>query len=241
MKKISISEENYNNFKKCIIPLIGALAEITYSLNNLKKSNLLSEEQEKSLYKDEIIYSLYIAILYARPNRNAIKIFALMFDLKVDMKFEGINFKMDYLLYDINVIKESNLIWYFSVLFSYASFIRIFYNSLTNSPVSIIDYINKNFNIDSGPRKNFNKTVNFFVLLIQQLYSKEKNEKYNLKFKKEAYRTNKNFLKLIIALNKTILNVEYLDKIFRIKYKEDSIVKQFSKLLNKNRKNIIKL
>ena len=96
VRLISISKENYNNFKKCILPLIGALAEITYSLNDLKISNLLSEKQEKSLYRDEIIYSLCAATLYARTNRNVIKIFALMFDLKVDRKFEEINFKMDY-------------------------------------------------------------------------------------------------------------------------------------------------
>ena len=124
---ISISEDNYNNFKKSIIPLIGAFAEITFSLKNLKNSNLLPAGLEKSFYTDEIIYSLFIAIVYVR-NENVIEMYSSIFDIK--KYYNTISFKMDYLLYNINVIKESNLIWYFTVLFSYASFVRMFDDSL---------------------------------------------------------------------------------------------------------------
>ena len=101
--------------------------------------------------------------------------YSLVFDVKKN--YNTISFKMDYLLYDINVIKESNLIWYFTVLFSYASFVRMFDHSLTNSPVSINKYFENNFNINSGSRKDFNESVNSFVLLIKQLYSNEKKKK----------------------------------------------------------------
>ena len=231
VRLISISEENYNNFKKCIIPLIGAFAEITSSLNNLKKSNLLAADLENSLYSDEIIYSLFIAIVYTR-NENVIEMYSSIFDIKKN--YNTISFKMDYLLYDINVIKESNLIWYFTVLFSYASFIRIFNNSLKNSPDSINKYFEDNFNINSGSRKDFNESVNSFVLLIKQLYSNVQNEKYNLKYKREFCKSNKNFFKTLIALMKTLLNVEYLVNFINIKI-NNSIFKDLSNLLKKNK------
>ena len=232
---ISISEENYNNFKKCIVPLIGAIVDISIKLNDLKKEKLLSEESKNSLFfKDEIFYSLYIAIVYARPNINIIDTYKELFNMKTYWKFNEINFKMDYLLYDIKAIKESNLIWYFSVLFSYASFIRIFYNSLINSPVSINKYFENNFSKKSGSRKDFNEKVNSFVLLIQQLYSEKKIEKYELNYDKELDKSNKSFLKLLIVLMKTLLNVEYLSKIAELKYKDGTFNKIF-KLLKKNK------
>ena len=224
---ISISEDNYNNFKKSIIPLIGAFAEITFSLKNLKNSNLLHAGLEKSFYTDEIIYSLFIAIVYTR-NENVIEMYSSIFDIK--KYYNTISFKMDYLLYNINVIKESNLIWYFTVLFSYASFIRIFYNSLTNSPESINKYFENNFNTNSGSRKDFNESVNSFVLLIKQLYSNVKNENYKLEYNRELCQSNKNFFKLLIALRKTLLNVEYLVNFINIKIK-NSIFKDLSNLL----------
>ena len=140
LRLISLSEKNYINFKKSIIPLIGAFAEISNSLNILVLTEMISQDQKDSLFKDEIIYSLFIAIVYARLNTNTIEMYKAIF--KMEEKW-NVNFSMDYLFYDINNIKDSKFYWYFSVLFSYALFILIYNDNSENCPKSILEHINQ--------------------------------------------------------------------------------------------------
>ena len=89
------------------------------------------------MLKDEIIYSLFIAIIYARPSRNVIEMYMKIFEIETKWNVE---FSMDYLFYGINNVKSLYYSWYFSVLFTYAFFILIYNNSSINS---IIENINK--------------------------------------------------------------------------------------------------
>jgi len=221
LRLISLSEQNYTNFKKCIIPLIGAFAEISHSLNNLKKSNLFSQEQENALFKDETIYSLLIAIIYARINRNIIEMYMKIFQIKPNW---DINFSMDYLLYDIKNIEDSNFYWYFSILFIYASFILMYNDSPVNSPQSIIEHINKIRPKDRyAPLSVYFLSVEPFFKFIEECYKDPEIKNYEKKCFFSNCKVNKNLFYLLMSLVKTLLNVEYLSDINKDINKKNSI------------------
>ena len=244
LRLISLSEKNYINFQKCIIPLIGAFAEISSILNKLLKSNIISQEQKNALFKDEIIYSLFIAIIYARFNTNIIEMYKKIFEMEEKW---NIKFSMDYLFYDFNNIKDSKFYWYFGVLFSYALFILLYNDSPENCPKSIIDITN-NIKSDKNSNKNqfilnFFLSINPFINLINELYSNINSENYKFEYSYEYCKSNGNFLKLLISLMKTVLNVKFLSKINKINFNKDNnnnIIMKLILLLSNNKITIPK-
>ena len=235
LKLICLSEKNYKDFNKSIIPLIGSFAEITHILNKLISSRSLSEDLKKSLFNDEIIYALYIAIIYSRPNKNIIEMYKQIFEMEEKW---NINFTFDYILFDIDKIKDKNFYWYFIVLFNYSLFILIYNDSLENSPKSIIDHIDKIISNQNHNQKisNFIIAANQFINLIKGLYSDPKEKIYTIQYSVEYLKLNNYYLKLLINLMKTVLNVRFLSKINKINFNNDSsfIIKLIT-LLNENK------
>ena len=85
---------------------MGAFAEILNTFNKLIESQKISKDKKNSLLKDEIIYSLFIAIIYARPSRNVIEMYMKIFEIETKWNVE---FSMDYLFYRCSKLKEVDL------------------------------------------------------------------------------------------------------------------------------------
>ena len=237
LRLISLSEKNYMNFEKVVIPLIGAFAEISHIINKLILSGKITEDYKKSLFNDEVIYSLFIAILFLRPNRNIIEMYKQIFEM--DEKW-NINFSMDYILFDLNNIKDSKFYWYFIFLFNYALFILIYNDSIENCPKSIIEQIDKILSFQKLNKNqiisNFILSANPFIKLIKAYYSNENNENIKIQYSVEYLKSNNHYLKILINLMKTVLNVKYLSKINKINFNNDNnIIIKLLSLLNDNR------
>ena len=232
-----LSEKNYLNFKSVIIQLIGALAEITHIINKLVSENLINIEVKNSLFTDEIIYSLFIAIIGCRLNKNSIFMFKQMFELEEKWK---VKFTLNYFLFDIKYIKDLHYYWYFSSLSNYALFILLYNDSLDNCPKAIIEQMekmimNKNFNKNQSVY-NFVLTGNNFLNLIKGLYSENNNQDiFKIKYSYEILKSNSFFLKLLVNLMKTILNVRFLSKINQVCFNNNnSFIIKIIEILNAN-------
>ena len=233
LRLITLNEKNYINFTKCIIPLMGAFAEILNTFNKLIKSHKISKDQKNSLFKDEVIYSLFIAIIYARPSRNVIERYLEIFEIE---KIWNFNFSMDYLFFGINNVDSLYFEWYFSIMFSLALFILI-YNDSSKYSKNIIENINK---IMSDKNRKEIKLLSFyistvkpFINFITELYNNPEKKNYSFNCTEEELKTNKNMFQLLICLIKAMLNAQYLIEIRNINdTKRDIFINLFT-LLNR--------
>ena len=238
LRLISLSEKNYLNFKNVIIPLIGAFAEISHTLNQLVSSGKISIDVKKSLYNDELIYSLFIALMTFRPSKTSIEIYNQIFELE---KKWNIHFSLDYLILDVGNIDDSKFYWYFSFLYNFVLFILIYTDSLDSCPKNIIDEleqviynrIQKKQNQLIG---NFILSINQFVLLLKFLYSDIKSGNNKLQYSPDFLKTNNFYFKLLINMMKTVLNVRFLSKINKISYNvKNSFIIFMIELLSENK------
>jgi hypothetical protein len=152
----------------------------------------------------------------------------------------NINFSMDYILFDLNNIKDSKFYWYFIFLFNYALFILIYNDSIENCPKSIIEQIDKILSFQKLNKNqiisNFILSANPFIKLIKAYYSNENNENIKIQYSVEYLKSNNHYLKILINLMKTVLNVKYLSKINKINFNNDNnIIIKLLSLLNDNR------
>ena len=240
LRLISLSEKNYMNFEKVVVPLIGAFEEISHTINQLILSGKITEDYKKSLFNDEVIYSLLIAILFLRPNKNIIEMYKQIFEMEEKW---NINFSMDYILFDFNNITDSKFYWYFIFLFNYALFILLYNDSIDNCPKSIIEQIDK---ILSSQKLNENQIISNFILsanpfisLIKGYYSNINNDNIKIQYSVEYLKSNNYYLKILINLIKTVLNVRFLSIINKINFNKDSnIINKLLSLLNENKNRI---
>ena len=242
LRVISLSEKNYLNFQKIIIPLICSFAEISHNFNKLVSKGFLTQEKKKSLFNDEVIYSLFIAIINTRPSKNVIEAYTLIFELEPKW---NINFSLDYLFFDVNNIKDTNFLWYFSFLYTYALFILIYNDSLDNCPKSMIEEMDKILSkkvVNQNPIiSNFILSVSQFINLLKRLYTDNKEHNFQLNFSLDFLKSNYYYLKLLIIIMKTVLNVRFLSKINKISYNiNNSYIIRMMELLSENKITIKK-
>jgi len=240
LKLISLSENNYNNFKNIIIPLIGSFSEIIHDLNNLNSSKIISNKYKDILFKDQIIYDFYIILANSNIQTNIISAYQKIFE--IDTNFNNINKAIDYpIIININKIKISNinLYWHFKIVYSFAAFILLYTDSADKIPIEYISQLNSineyiNNNIKNENEANILKYINPFVSLVNIYYS-GKFDDLNNKFINYFYLINENssYLKNIILCIKIILNSKNLLDLNGIKIESSYISKQidlFSKL-----------
>ena len=140
-KFICYSKNNYENFKKIIIPLLGALGEINHVHPNDKINNLYSKN----------IFSLLYIIIISSSFPLAIK--------KAYMKITGIynddklNLNFDDLILDANKLNISSFMWYSYILTMILEYILLRFNDINKIPKNIIKqlqslqiYVDKNSN-----------------------------------------------------------------------------------------------
>ena len=237
LRLISLSEKNYLNFQKIIIPLIGSFAEISHIFNKLVSKGFLTKDQKKSLFNDEVIYSLFIAIINTRPSKNVIEAYIKIFELEPKW---NIKFSLNYFFFDVSNIKDNNFLWYFSFLYTYALFILIYNDSPDNCPKSIILEMDKILSqkiVNNNPIiSNFILSVSLFINLLKRLYADNKEQNFQLNFSVDLLKSNYYYLKILINIMKTVLNVRSLSKINSISYNvDDSYIIRMMELLSDNK------
>jgi len=238
IKLISLSENNYNNFKNIIIPLIGSISEIIHSLNNLYSSKIISNKYKSILFKDQIIYDFYVILANANIQANIIFAYQKMFE--IDINFDNINKAIDYpIIININKIKLSNkcLFWYFKIIYSFVTFILLYTDSKDKIPIELIsqlnsinEYINNSFKNEN--EENIVKSFIPFVSLFNIYFSGEFNDENN-KFISFFYLINESVLyfRNIILSIKIILNSKNLLELNGIKRESNFISKQIDLFL----------
>ena len=203
VKLICLSENNYNNFKRTIIPLIGSLAEIVHVLNNLPNLELKS-----ILLKDEIIFILYIVIINSRVSKSITQIYQKIFELENNIN--NFKFSFDFIIFEIEKININYLKWYFISIFNFIISLIIIFDSKVKIPINLIKQLNliddklflceyKNSNKDKN-----NTLLKPFISLIEHFcLGKEENIIGKFKYNRDDIF----YLKIIIQMINTIINM----------------------------------
>ena len=251
IKLICYGESNYKYFKKIIIPLIGALAELLFLLNNLVSSKLISNEIFQNLHKCEEIYILFIIIINSDVPNNIIKLYQNIF--KIDKNWSNIDFTFNILNIDIDKNENIDLLWYFSILFNFIVFVLLFFDSSKKVPKNLIEKldiihlkINENIINNDVINMKFIFAIKPYILLLKEFCLEGKRNNMQLYERyKDSFYDNKFYSKFFILLIKSYLNAKNLSIINSICYKENSLINDMSLLLmnfsfkeiNKSNKN----
>ena len=245
IKLIYLSENNYNNFIKIIVPLIGSLAEIIESLNDLINSHFIEDKLMTNFMSNEIFNILFIIILNSELPFNIINSCYSLFEIKKDLDIN--NFAK--ILIIIELKKDINFIkWYFSLLLNYILFSLNYYDSFEKVPKLLIDklydiilYLSGNF------KKNDISDFVTGVIAIKSFIDKfylGKFDKINEIFN-NLFIVNDYYFRYIINMIKITLNVKNISKICGINYKDNSFIKTIYLNLNGksffNNKNLAKM
>ena len=236
LKLICFSENNYKRFKNIVAPLIGSLAEINQSLDDLVNSNLIEENIKPDFCQDEIIYSFYIILINLEVPFNMKNAYKNLFEIKNDWDMN--NFSMDYILMDIEK-KETlvNIDWYFSILFNFIIFCLFYFESVEKIPRILIEKLNKiqlYMSEDDKKYENvfFLKEGNPIMILINE-FNLGKNDDIMDKLN-NLFINGKYYFRNIISLIKIYMNVEMISKKIGINKDKNYIKKIFLELKEKN-------
>ena len=242
LKLICLSEDNYNNFKKIIISLVGSLAEISHSLNKLFDSKLITDEYKSSLYKDEVIYTLFIIIINSEVPNNILNAYNKIFGIYDN--WNNIKLLMDNMIININNNKFIDLYWYSSILLNIIIFILLYFDSYEIIPKNLIEQIKKIYIYINEKKGEGNKKQKYIIAIkpfisFINIFFEDNIENWSDKFKEiikkiNIMNENNYYYTYIINIIKIILKIKELAKINSIKYKEDSFLNTFIALLIEN-------
>jgi len=221
VKLICLSEHNFNNFRNIIIPLIGSISEIIHVLNN--PSNF---EAKSLLLKDEIIFILYMIIIFCHSPSNLIKVYENIFEIKNNIN--NYNFSLDSIIFDLKEIKV-DLYWYFLMVFNIIISFLIFFDSKDKIPVKILSQFNSIKELLSD-NKYQNGNDNFYEVLSLNNFTSIINYYFldlTKKFLIDDDELNQNeiYIKYVNYMTNTILNTKLFPKITNlISFKENSLI-----------------
>ena len=244
INNICYSEKNYLNFKKILVPLLGALAEINH---------VLPEKYQKDLYNNQVFSSLYILIGFSSVPMALKKSFEIITGLN---EVDKLILNFDELILD----KEFNFIcyeWYSIILYIYIGFVLIVFNDYKKVPKNIITQL---INLQENEEKNFYKKEenNSLIKLLLGCFNyicDIKEEENNIVKENEKISNlseflrgnNKNYsefyLKNILSILKALLNIVDFNNIsFEDKKENDNNININDNIINDNiinDKNII--
>ena len=234
LKMICLSENNYKNFKKVVVPLLGTLGEISHVLNDLHSSNIIGKNHRSFLFDDEVFSTLYILILLSTFPLN-IKI--------MYRKIVGINDNLDNLKLSLDSIISSidlnmdifpvnNGNWYFTILIMYIEFILIYFNSSEKVPAKLIKQIKLFSNIDENENNlEENKAIKTVIKSIQGFYHEEETTiQDSITEDKIFVNDNNSYFQFIIYMLSTYLNIKSILKINKIDFNDNSYYGKYRKL-----------
>ena len=228
-KFICYSKNNYENFKKIIIPLLGALGEINHVHPNDKINNLYSKNIFSLLYIIIIFSSFPLAI-----KKTYMKITGIYNDDKLNLNFDD-------LILDVNKLNISSYMWYSYILTMILEYILLRFNDINKIPKNIIKqlqslqiYVDKNSNKEleqiktkvSSNIKCCLQSLNYII--INENENKEENNLFEncdkitdiSKYFELNFINNKDNIIIPLNMIKIYLNVINFDK-FPYKFPEE--------------------
>ena len=201
IKLICLSEKNYNNFKKIIVPLIGALSEIIHSLNNLSSLNLLPTEKSTNKFNDEVFHTLCIIIFITSFPINIKKMYQNIIGL--DQNLDNLICSMDSIIFDIEKTKFKSMDWYFTFLIMSIEFLMVFFNSSKKVPIDLMNQLAK---IITHQNKGLERDDKIKVITMKILYEPIK-KFYQFGKMAESILDAENFLNKNIFYLKNVVNM----------------------------------
>ena len=171
MSKVYSNENNLDNLYETIIPFTGAISEII---------SLLSKEDIEKLFKDDMVYSLYIFILISPLPSTAKNIFKEITGLD---EINNININYTKIISEKDLLKINSIDWYCFILFSYIEFNLLIYNDIDKVPKILFEQLFKIFNnlkndskndiyknLDQIQKTKFLILIQFFTGIINNFY-----------------------------------------------------------------------
>ena len=201
LKMICLSESNYQNFKKIIIPLLGSFSEIYQTLISSKGLDL--KNYITNLFNNEVFFILYIIILNQNIPNNIKNAFGHIFGIK--QNFNDFNFTMEPLIFNLKENKIKNVDWYYFIIFYFIEFFLLYYDSKEKVPPKLEEQLNlilKEENLLNNVGLKIKEMMKFLNIFIKKF---DTNKKENIK---ESIGKNKILKKYIIYMIKIFFNVE---------------------------------
>ena len=209
IKLVCLSEQNYDNFKQIVVPLIGALGEILHSLNNLSSLNFLQSDKNQNKFKDEVFHTLYIILFISTIPMNIKKIYQNIIGITPNL--DNLICSMDSIIFDIEKTKLQSIDWYFSLLIMSTEFFMIYFNSSKKVPVKLMKQLDKiiAYQNKGQERDDKIKVITMKVLHepIKKFYQNEKMSESILDAENFLDK-NKFYLKYVLHMLSAFLNIK---------------------------------
>ena len=229
IKFVFYSEKNFQNFKKIIVPLIAALAEINHAIPPNMKNNIYSNYVFTILYI--IIISSYMPFAVKKSYLKVTELYNI----------NKLNLNFDKAIIDVNELWYYSYEWYASMITIMIEFILLSFNDvnkvpnvLTNQLLLLLKKIEGNKNKDLEEIKirisNYIKTSILNLNYITKLENKENNLFKNIEniknikehFIKNLF-NNENNLKLILLMMRVLFNFKNM-RIYFYQFEEEKNV-----------------
>ena len=168
LDKICSDEKNLKNLYEIMVPLTGAISEIV---------SLLTEEENKNLFQNDIFYNLYIFIIISPLPKTSKDIFKKISGLN-DINAIDIDYKE--VINENKLTRINSIEWYCCILFVYFEFNLLVYNDVNKLPkelfeqlFNIFESLNQNKNFDQEKKSKILVIIQFFARIINQINPKE--------------------------------------------------------------------
>ena len=220
LKLICISEKNYSNFKKIIIPLIVALSEILHSLNNLISLNLIPNNNK---FNDEAFHSLYIILLVSSIPMNIKKMYQKI--ISINDNLDNLICTMDSIIFDIEKTKLKNVNWYFTIIILCIEFIMIYFNSSAKVSINLMNQLEKIISFQNlGQEKEDKITVITMKILYEPInkFYNNGNMSESILSAEKFLDNNKFYLKNVSNMLNAFLNIKQFSILNKINLNNNS-------------------
>ena len=205
---IFLSESNYSYFTKIVIPLIGALYEIAYSLPS---------DYKTKLFEEKIAYVFFILIInYEGPNNILIQYQQLFDNFNLD-NFVSLQ---NYININLEEINPQNIYWHFLIILKFLEFINLIpFQANKEVTLLLLDKLENLYDLNKKTIKNITSDEYKFLISLFKVDNKEDSKKKLYKIYKDSIK-NKYFMKILISLIKGYLNVKRFLKIINKEFNE---------------------
>ena len=235
IKMICLSENNYKNFKKIIVPLLGTLGEISHTLNDLLSSNLIGKNHRSFLFDDEVFSTLYILILLSTLPFNIKKMYRKI--VGINDNLDNLKLSLDSIIsiidIDVDIFSVNNGKWYFIILIMYLEFILIYFNSSEKVPIKLIKQIEYFLDLEENENNSEeNKATKIIIKSILGFYREENKiiQDYIMIEDKNFVNDNNSYFQFIIYMLSAYLNIKSILKKNKIEFDDNSFYSKYKKL-----------
>ena len=235
IKMICLSENNYKNFKKIIVPLLGTLGEISHTLNDLLSSNLIGKNHRSFLFDDEVFSTLYILILLSTLPFNIKKMYRKI--VGINDNLDNLKLSLDSIIsiidIDVDIFSVNNGKWYFIILIMYLEFILIYFISSEKVPIKLIKQIEYFLDLEENENNSEeNKATKIIIKSILGFYREENKiiQDYIMIEDKNFVNDNNSYFQFIIYMLSAYLNIKSILKKNKIEFDDNSFYSKYKKL-----------